>query len=103
LAAAEAPPPLLHLNRLVWRGTALPSTSPVWELSARVILLPRRVHLGDRSPTEADAIHQAVQQDRESGPVGLRRSDEAHRMIAVQVVRTVHFQIVIVMRYVSGS
>ena len=36
-------------------------------------------------------------------PVGLRRSDEAHRMIAVQVVRTVHSQIVIVVRYVSGS
>jgi hypothetical protein len=67
-----------------------------------VILLPRRVHLGGRT-TEADAIHQAVQQDREGGPVCLRRSDEAHRMIAVQVVRTVHFQIVIVMRYVSGS
>jgi len=41
--------------------------------------------------------------DRQAGPVGLRRSDEAHRMIAVQVVRTVHSQIVIVMRYVSGS
>jgi hypothetical protein len=40
--------------------------------------------------TEADAIHQAVQQDRQAVPVGLRRSDEAHRMIAVQVVRTVH-------------
>jgi transposase len=36
-------------------------------------------------------------------PVGLRRSDEAHRMTAVQVVRTVHSQIVIVMRYVRGS
>jgi hypothetical protein len=35
--------------------------------------------------------------------VGLRRSDEAHCMIAVQVVRTVDSQIVIVMRYVSGS
>ncbi len=35
--------------------------------------------------------------------VGLRRSDEAHRMIAVQVVRTVRSQIVIVMRYMSGS
>jgi transposase len=32
-----------------------------------------------------------------------RRSDEAHRMIAVPVVRTVRSQIVIVMRYVSGS
>ena len=37
-----------------------------------------------------DAIHQAVQQDRQAGPVRLRRSDEAHRMIAVQVVWTVH-------------
>jgi len=45
----------------------------------------------------------AVQQDRQAVPVGLRRSDEADRMIPVQVVRTVYSQSVIVMRYVSGS
>src|SRR6266852_6343783 len=75
----------LHADVLV---VAEPGGALVFEDRARCHC-PRRVHLGDRSPTEADAIHQAVQQDRQAGPVGLRRSDEAHRMIAVQVVRTV--------------
>jgi hypothetical protein len=48
------------------------------------------LHLGPRSPTEADAIHQAVQQDRETLSVVLCRSHEAHPLITIQVVRTVH-------------
>ncbi len=61
----------LHADVLV---VAEPGGALVFEDRARCHC-PRRVHLGDRSPTEADAIHQAVQRppSRSGRPTPIRR------------------------------
>jgi hypothetical protein len=50
----------------------------------------RRLHVGSRSPSQTDAIHQAVQQGAEAASLVLLRPGEADRMITVQIVRTGH-------------
>ena len=50
----------------------------------------RHLHLCHRPASQADALHQALQQDRDAHSLVLCRPDAENRMIAVQLVSTVH-------------